>query len=135
MSKKLVFVNLLVVFSTCLQVLWSTPDAISASNMSTSSLIYIEKIVCFGVIFTTILLIAFWRIKMADKNQIRVICCTTVIYWVFVNFIEFQDRVASWSTFSFLETWSYILVYNSLPLLVSTALFSILLIFIYRVSR
>ncbi|TDQ08297.1 hypothetical protein ATK78_2806 [Pedobacter metabolipauper] len=48
-------------------------------------------------------------------------------YWILINYAEFKDRVAGWSTFSSAEVWYYVFVTTALSLVISLLIFSVML--------
>lgn len=134
MTKKIIYINLLIVVTTCLQVIWASPNALSAVDLSTSPIDYIEWLCLFPMLVVSFLLFIFKQFKVGNKYQIIVISVLMTVYWLFINRSEFTDRVAGWSTFSAGEVWYYVLLTMSLPLLTCLVVFSVLMHFIFKQS-
>lgn len=123
MLKRIIYINLLIVLTTAIQILWFSPDGISSANMSTSPLSYIEVSCIIPAIILSILSYILRSMQASDSKQLLILSIVLVGYWIFANYVEFEDRVASWSTFSTAETWYYTLIYNPMPLIVCTTAF------------
>ena len=125
MFKKLAIINLLIIVTTSVQVLWSAPDALSAADLSSSPIAYIEMICLYPMVLLTFFLQLFGRAKLRIVTQVAVFWVLIVSYWIMINYSEFDDRVASWSTFSSTSIWFYVFIETGIPLLVCLSIFSV----------
>ncbi|GEM_PF-654129 len=123
MLKRIIYINLLIILTTAIQILWFSPDGISSSNMSTSPLSYIEVSCIIPAIILSAISLILQYMQVPDSKQLLVLSIGIAGYWLFANYVEFEDRVASWSTFSTAETWYYTLIYNPMPMIVCTTAF------------
>lgn len=55
--------------------------------------------------------------------HVIVLTLIMMIYWLFINYWEFRNRVAGWSTFSDQEIWYYVFITTYLPLIVCVIIF------------
>jgi hypothetical protein len=113
---KIVLLNLTAVFCTYAQVLWAAPNAVSAVDMSNSPIFYLHWYVMITLVFLNIL---FLIIKIRNQSATsKTILSTSLlsIFWLLMNYIEFSDRVASWSTFSSEEIWLTVLMSSFLTI-------------------
>lgn len=120
MLKRIIYFNLLIIVTTAIQILWFSPDGISSSDMSTSALSYIEVSCVIPAIILSVICLLLQSLQVPDSKQLLILSIVMVSYWILANYVEFEDRVASWSTFSTAETWHYTLIYNPMPLIVCT---------------
>lgn len=121
--------------TTCLQVIWASPNALSTVDLSTSPIDYIEWLCLFPMLVVSFLLFVFKQFKTGNKPQLIAIALLMAVYWLVVNHSEFTDRVAGWTTFSIGEVWYYVFLTMSLPLLTCLVVFSILMYFIFKQSN
>jgi len=120
-NHKILLFNLSAIICTYAQVLWSAPDGVSAADMSNSPIFYLHWYVLICLIFLNIPL---WMLKTKSTSA-KVILSTSllVIFWLLMNYMEFNDRVASWSTFSVMGIWVHVLLNSVLTIGICGAAF------------
>lgn len=106
-NHKIFLFNLSAVVCTYIQVLWSAPDGVSAVDMSSSPIAYLHWYILLSLIFLNILLLVLKRKSTSGKVMLST--SLLVIFWLLMNYMEFNDRVASWSTFSAMGIWMHVL--------------------------
>lgn len=124
MCRKILWLNLLVILTTCTQVIYSSPKALSAVDLSSSPIDYLHWLcLCPMVAITLLLIVLNW---LKARSIIKIIAAVSLMafYWLFVNHSEFKDRVAAWSTFSDRETWYYVLHISGIPVVIAAAAFA-----------
>ena len=123
MIKRIIYINLLIIVSTCLQVIWASPDALSSVDLSSSPIDYLEWLCFYPMIVISIMLLLFNRFNVSRTHLLIVVPLIMTIYWLFINYWEFRNRVAGWSTFSNQEIWYYVFLTTYLPLSVCVVIF------------
>jgi len=122
-NHKILLLNLSAVICTYVQVLWSAPDGVSAADMSNSPIFYLHWYVLICLIFLNILLLMLKR--KSTSGKIMLSTSLLIIFWLLMNYMEFNDRVASWSTFSVMGIWVHVLLNSVLTIGICGAAFFI----------
>ncbi|AQR68854.1 hypothetical protein BZG29_11275 [Janthinobacterium sp. LM6] len=106
MTRKPLLIFLLTLFLTALQVQWAGPadgyDAGTISVLSPEVLGAYPGVLLF-------LLAVFARRQLPLLRQAAICTGLLAIYWLLANYVTFDARVASWSTYSPLEIWAHVL--------------------------
>ncbi|MGK5081045.1 hypothetical protein [Janthinobacterium sp. HLX7-2] len=106
MPRKPLLIFLLTLFLTVLQVQWAAPaegyDADTLSILSPEVLGAWPGVLLF-------LLAVFTRRQMPLLRQAAICTGLLALYWLLANYVTFDMRVASWSTYSPLEIWLHVL--------------------------
>ncbi|NQX40516.1 hypothetical protein SAMN05421820_105409 [Pedobacter steynii] len=123
-NHKIVLFNLSAVICTYVQVLWSAPEGVSAADMSNSPIAYLHWYALISLIFLNCLLLMLKRKSILSKVILSTL--VLVIFWLLMNYMEFNDRVASWSTFSVMGIWIHVLLNSILTIAVCGAAFFII---------
>lgn len=123
-NHKILLFNLSAVICTYVQVLWSAPEGVSAADMSNSPIVYLHWYTLISLIFLNGLLLMLKRKSILSKVILSTLLL--VIFWLLMNYMEFNDRVASWSTFSVMGIWIHVLLNSILTIAVCGAAFFII---------
>lgn len=127
-----VFMTLAIIVCTCTQTLWAAPDAISSADLSSSPLGYLHWI-CALPVFVCLILAPWLRKRKVALMQKSVILTLFMVgYWLCINYTEFIDREASWSTFSTTESWYVTLMISRLPIGICSVAFILSMYFILK---
>lgn len=107
MPRKPLLIFLLTLFLTVLQVQWAAPtDGYDAEALS---LLSPEALGAYPGVLLLFLLAVFARRAMPVARQAALCTGLLAVYWLLANYVTFDVRVASWSTFSPLEIWMHVL--------------------------
>lgn len=107
MPRKPLLIFLLTLFLTVLQVQWAAPaDGYDAEALS---LLSPEVLGAYPGVLLLFLLAVFARRAMPVARQAALCTGLLAVYWLLANYVTFDVRVASWSTFSPLEIWMHVL--------------------------
>lgn len=109
--------------ATAAQVLWASPDAPSAVDLSASPLPYLPWLSLFALLMTAAWLALLPR-RLHPAMQLTIASLALAVYWLLLNYHEFSVRVAAWSTFSAPSLWLHVLKASALPISVCTAAFA-----------
>lgn len=74
-----------------------------------------------SLIFLNLLLLVLKRKSVSIKVSLSTLLLA--IFWILINYMEFNDRVASWSTFSAMGIWMHVLSDSFLTIAVCGAAF------------
>lgn len=135
MLKKLLLLNLAAVSTTFIEVLWAAPDNPSGVDMNQSPLSYIEYLCLYAVVIISSVFYFAENNKITKRRQSFIYAGALVIYWYAVNYVEFETRVASWSTYSTVETWMHVTLISTVPLSCCILLFLISVYFIQHTKQ
>ena len=133
MSRKPLLIFLLTLFLTVLQVQWAAPaDGYDAEALSVLSP---EVLGAYPGVLLLFLQAVFARRAMPVVRQAGI--CTTLlaVYWLLANYVTFDARVASWSTFSALEIWAHVLPASVISIAVCGAAHFAVSCFLLRQGR
>jgi hypothetical protein len=130
--RKVLSINILVIIITIVQVIWFSPDGLSAVDLSSSVIDYVLWIGMFSLVLVNLLLFIFNFIHGRFLIKISAMTLLMICYWLIINYSEFQERVAAWSTFSSSEIFYYTIHYSIWPVSVSAC---ILFAGLYRIER
>lgn len=112
--------SLLFIIGTLLQGLWALAPFASnpPSDMGRYSLA--EELLVHALLLIPLLLLARWLGKRITHRVARVILATllAMLAWYLVDISIFDNRVASWSTYTGLEMGIEVLWYAALPVMV-----------------
>lgn len=115
--------SLLFIIGTLLQGLWALAPFASnpPSDMGRYSLA--EELLVHALLLIPFLLLARWLGKRITYRLLRVALATllAMLAWYLVDISVFDNRVASWSTYTSLEMAIEVLVYAVLPVMVAGA--------------
>lgn len=107
MPRKPLLIFLLTLFLTVLQVQWAAPaDGYADEALS---LLSPEVLGAYPGVLLLFLLAVFARRAMPVARQAAISTGLLAVYWLLANYVTFDVRVASWSTFSPLEIWAHVL--------------------------
>ncbi|MNR42595.1 hypothetical protein D3C85_1611280 [compost metagenome] len=73
--------------------------------MSSSPLLYLHWYVIFTLTVLNILFLILKKRHSSAKTTAITSTLWLIISWLLINYMEFNDRIAAWSTFSELELW------------------------------
>lgn len=107
MPRKPLLIFLLTLFLTVLQVQWAAPaDGYADEALSVLSP---EVLGAYPGVLLLFLLAVFARRAMPVMRQAAICTALLAVYWLLANYVTFDARVASWSTYSSLEIWAHVL--------------------------
>ena len=107
MPRKPLLIFLLTLFLTVLQVQWAAPaDGYADEALSVLSP---EVLGAYPGVLLLFLLAVFARRAMPVMRQAAICTALLAVYWLLANYVTFDARVASWSTYSALEIWVHVL--------------------------
>lgn len=107
MTRKPLLIFLLTLFLTALQVQWAGPaDGYDAGTISVLSP---EVLGAYPGVLLLFLLAVFARRQLPLLRQAAICTGLLAIYWLLANYVTFDARVASWSTYTPLEIWAHVL--------------------------
>lgn len=130
MFKKLLFINLLICLITSIQVLWAYPLGLSSADLSKNPYGYLHWLCLCPVVIISVLLLIFKRFKISNLMQTFTITFLMMLYWLLINYNEFNMRVAGWSTFLADEIWTMTIDISLIPIGVCLTVFALTLHFI-----
>lgn len=107
MTRKPLLMFLLTLFLTVLQVQWAAPADGYADE--TLSILSPEVLGAYPGVLLLFLLAVLARRAMSVPRQAAICTGLLAIYWLLANYVTFDMRVASWSTYSPLEIWGHVL--------------------------
>ncbi|MED5596763.1 hypothetical protein [Janthinobacterium sp. P210006] len=107
MPRKPLLIFLLTLFLTVLQVQWAAPA--DGYDAETLSILSPEVLGAYPGVLLLFLLAVFARRAMSVPRQAAICTGLLAAYWLLANYVTFDARVASWSTFSPLEIWMHVL--------------------------
>ena len=108
---------------TLVQINWASPAGVSNSDMGIPVFLYPESLSLFITTVISILAAVFSFKRISIKNEITIYTIVLLLYWLLINFIEFEIHVASWSTFSVTESWIHTVMISFLPMICCGTLF------------
>ena len=133
MTRKPLLIFLLTLFLTALQVQWAGPaDGYDAGTISVLSP---EVLGAYPGVLLLFLLAVFARRQLPLLRQAAICTGLLAIYWLLANYVTFDARVASWSTFSAREIWAHVLPASVVSIAVCGAMYFGLSCFIPRLGR
>lgn len=135
MLKKLLLLNLAAVTTTFIEVLWAAPDGPSGVDMNRSPLSYIEYLCLYSVVIISSIFYFAENNKIKKRVQSFIYSSALTIYWYAVNYVEFETRVASWSTYSTVETWMHVMLISAVPISCCILLFLFSVYFIQTTKQ
>ena len=107
MTRKPLLIFLLTLFLTALQVQWAgQADGYDAETISVLSP---EVLGAYPGVLLLFLLAVFARRQLPLLRQAAICTGLLAVYWLLANYVTFDARVASWSTYSALEIWTHVL--------------------------
>lgn len=107
MPRKPLLIFLLTLFLTVLQVQWAAPA--DGYDDATLSVLSPEVLGAYPGVLLLFLQAVFARRAMPLTRQAAICTGLLAVYWLLANYVTFDARVASWSTFSPLEIWAHVL--------------------------
>ncbi|WP_443945179.1 hypothetical protein ACJVDH_20020 [Pedobacter sp. AW1-32] len=119
-----------VALCTSIQILWAAPDAMSSADLSSSPLGYLHWLCILPISITLALNNWFGKHQTTINWQLTILTGFMVLYWLSVNYVEFVDREASWSTFSTTESWYATVMISRLPIGVCGVVFILSMYFL-----
>jgi len=122
MQKKILYTSLLIIVVTYIEVLWYSPEGLSSVDLSRSPIDYLHWLCLFAVIVTGALLYVFRNKKTRPVYQAVLITLLMMAYWLMINYGEFEERVANWSTFSDAEVLYCVSMESVVPIGVCSVL-------------
>lgn len=133
MTRKPLLILLLILFLTALQVQWASPvEGYDAGNVTAFSP---EVLGVYPGVLILFLLAVFARRGMTLPRQAGICTALLAVYWLLANYLTFDMRVASWSTFSATEIWQHVLPASIFSILVCGGAFFTTTLFILRQKR
>ena len=107
MPRKPLLIFLLTLFLTVLQIQWASPgDGYDAEALNILSP---EALGAWAGMLLLFLQAVFARRAMPVARQAAICTGLLAVYWLLANYVTFDARVASWSTYSALEIWMHVL--------------------------
>lgn len=107
MTRKPLLILLLILFLTALQVQWASP--VEGYDAQSTHMFSPEILGIYPGVVLLFLLAVFARRQMPLLRQSAICTALLAVYWLLANYITFDLRVASWSTFSPVEIWIHVL--------------------------
>ncbi|MEG0885863.1 MAG: hypothetical protein RSH52_31940 [Janthinobacterium sp.] len=107
MPRKPLLIFLLTLFLTVLQVQWAAPA--DGHVEETLSVLSPEVLGAYPGVLLLFLQAVFARRAMPVLRQAAICTGLLAVYWLLANYVTFDARVASWSTFSVREIWAHVL--------------------------
>ncbi len=107
MPRKPLLIFLLTLFLTVLQVQWAAPA--DGHVEETLSVLSPEVLGAYPGVLLLFLQAVFARRAMPVLRQAAICTGLLAVYWLLANYVTFDARVASWSTFSAREIWAHVL--------------------------
>ena len=107
MPRKPLLIFLLTLFLTVQQVQWAAPA--DGYDDATLSVLSPEVLGAYPGVLLLFLQAVFARRAMPLTRQAAICTGLLAVYWLLANYVTFDARVASWSTFSPLEIWAHVL--------------------------
>ncbi|MDR7194618.1 hypothetical protein [Luteimonas terrae] len=106
--------------ATAVQVMWSSPVALSAAEWRTSPLAYVSLLSLIAWV-STLALLALLPRRLGPGVQAGWVALTMAGYWLLLNYVDFVLRVAAWSTFERSSILLHVLRASALPVAVCAA--------------
>lgn len=107
MTRKPLLILLLILFLTALQVQWASP--VEGYDAQSTHMFSPEILGIYPGVVLLFLLAVFARRQMPLLRRSAICTGLLAVYWLLANYITFDLRVASWSTFSPAEIWIHVL--------------------------
>jgi hypothetical protein len=133
MPRKPLLIFLLTLFLTVLQVQWAAPA--DGYDDATLSVLSPEVLGAYPGVLLLFLQAVFARRAMPLTRQAAICTGLLAVYWLLANYVTFDARVASWSTFSPLEIWAHVLPASILSIAVCGAAYFGATVLILRQGR
>lgn len=133
MTRKPLLILLLILFLTALQVQWASP--VEGYDADTITAFSPEVLGLYPAVVILFLLAVFSRRGMALVRQSAICTALLALYWLLANYVTFELRVASWSTFSTGEAWLHVLPASLFSILACGGAFFTTTLFILRQTR
>jgi len=109
MTRKPLLIFLLTLFLTTLQVQWASPADSVSYDAGTLGVLSPEVLGAYPGVLLLFLLAVFARRQMPLLRQAAIGTGLLAVYWLLANYVTFDARVASWSTYTPLEIWGQVL--------------------------
>ena len=107
MPRKPLLLFLLTLFLTVLQIQWASPA--DGYVEETLSVLSPEALGVWAGVLLLFLQAVFARRAMPVLRQAAICTGLLAVYWLLANYVTFDARVASWSTYTPLEIWAHVL--------------------------
>lgn len=133
MPRKPLLIFLLTLFLTVLQVQWAAPAG--GYDDATLSVLSPEVLGAYPGVLLLFLQAVFARRAMPLTRQAAICTGLLAVYWLLANYVTFDIRVASWSTFSPLDIWVHVLPASVLSIAICGAAYFGATAFILRQGR
>lgn len=133
MPRKPLLLFLLTLFLTVLQIQWASPA--DGYVEETLSVLSPEALGVWAGVLLLFLQAVFARRAMPVLRQAGICTGLLAVYWLLANYVTFDARVASWSTFSAREIWAHVLPASVASIAVCGAMYFGLSCFIPRLGR
>ncbi|MEG1114407.1 MAG: hypothetical protein RSE46_05210 [Janthinobacterium sp.] len=133
MPRKPLLIFLLTLFLTVLQVQWAAPA--DGYDDATLSALSPEVLGAYPGVLLLFLQAVFARRAMPLTRQAAICTGLLAVYWLLANYVTFDARVASWSTYSPLEIWTHVLPASILSIAVCGAAYFGATVLILRQGR
>ncbi|WP_338681740.1 hypothetical protein OPV09_11420 [Janthinobacterium sp. TB1-E2] len=133
MPHKPLLLFLLTLFLTVLQIQWASPA--DGYVEETLSVLSPEALGVWAGVLLLFLQAVFARRAMPVLRQAGICTGLLAVYWLLANYVTFDARVASWSTFSAREIWAHVLPASVASIAVCGAMYFGLSCFIPRLGR
>ncbi|SFX81638.1 hypothetical protein SAMN03097694_3372 [Janthinobacterium lividum] len=133
MPRKPLLLFLLTLFLTVLQIQWASPA--DGYVEETLSVLSPEALGVWAGVLLLFLQAVFARRAMPVLRQAGICTGLLAVYWLLANYVTFDARVASWSTFSAREIWAHVLPASVASIAVCGAAYFGLSCFIPRLGR
>ena len=133
MPRKPLLIFLLTLFLTVLQVQWAAP--VQGYDAGALSVLSPEVLGAYPGVLLLFLQAVFARRAMPVLRQAAISTGLLAVYWLLANYVTFDARVASWSTFSGREIWAHVLPASVVSIAVCGAAYFGLSCVILRLGR
>ena len=107
MPRKPLLIFLLTLFLTVLQIQWAAPAGGYVDE--TLSILSPEVLGAYPGVLLLFLQAVLARRQVPALRQAAICTGLLAVYWLLANYVTFDARVASWSTYSALEIWVHVL--------------------------
>jgi len=108
----------------------NNPSSVCVGSSYCGFMVDVLVLSVFTVIFFVFITFIFKKLinNLYLKTSIQTI--SLILFWLWANNTIFVNRVASWGTFSTLETWAYIASNKIIPIVICGSIYLLVSIFI-----
>ncbi|WDF48442.1 hypothetical protein PQ459_08175 [Chryseobacterium sp. KACC 21268] len=124
LSKRILFVALVVFGSTFLQIYWSMGQFADQMSSACLECWFVEDAFYMSVMTSVFLAIVFNFLEMVQSRVFRIVVQFLLLIsaWFFLDYSIFVERESSWSTYHFNEELYYVATLSFLSILILSCL-------------